>query len=72
MQLVGGVDLLVTAGSHPTQAIVSTNFLIVDTSFVYNVIIRQPTLNALRAIVLMYHLALKFPTPIGVGVILGN
>lgn len=60
------------AGSHSTQATISTNFLIVDALGVYNAIIKKPTLNALRVIASTYQLALKFPTPAGVGVIHGN
>lgn len=47
IQPCGEVKLLVMVGSHPTQATILTNFLIVDTPGVYDAIIRRPTLNAL-------------------------
>lgn len=72
MQPFGGVELLVTVGSHLTQVTVSTNFLIVDAPFIYNAIIGQPTLNALRAVVSTYHLTLNFLTPTRVEVVYGN
>ena len=43
-----------------------------DRPSVYNVILGRPTVNALKAVVSMYHLAPKFPTPSGVGVFRGN
>lgn len=58
----GGVELLVTVGNHLAQAIVLNNFLIVDTSGVYNAIIRMSTLNTLWVVASTYHPALKFPT----------
>lgn len=63
-----GVKLLITTSSHPTQATVLTNILVVDAPFVHNVIIGQPILNALRVVALTYHLALKFPTLAEVGI----
>lgn len=68
----GGVELLVTMGTYPAQAAILTNFLMVDTPDIYNAIIGCPTMNTLRAVASTYHLALKFPTPARVGVILGN
>lgn len=65
----GAVELLVTTSSHRAQAIVLTNFLVVDASGIYNTIIGRLTLNALRVIASTYHLALKFPTLVGVGVV---
>ena len=35
-------------------------------------ILGRPTLNALKAMVFAYHLAMKFPTPSGIGVFRGN
>lgn len=64
--------LLVTAGSHPAQATMLTNFLVVDTPGIYNAIIGRPTLNTLRAIASTYHLALKFSTLAEIVVTQGN
>lgn len=64
-----GVELLVTAGSHPVQATVMSNFLIIDTPGVYNAIIGRLTLNTLQAVASTYHLALKFPMLVGIEVV---
>lgn len=69
---LGSVELPMIIGCHLGQAKVFTNFLMVDTSLVYNVIIRRPILNALQAGALIYHLVMKFFTAVGVGVIYGN
>ena len=47
-------------------------FIVVDRPSVYNVILGRPTLNALKAVVSTYHLAMKFPTSDGIGVFRGN
>lgn len=64
----GGVELLVIAGSHLAQATMLSNFLIVDILRVYNAIIGRPTLNTLQVVAFTYHLTLKFPTLVGIGV----
>ncbi|GMN66109.1 hypothetical protein TIFTF001_035194 [Ficus carica] len=47
-------------------------FIVVDRSSVYNIILRRLTLNALKAVVSTYHLAMKFPISNGVGVFRGS
>ena len=47
-------------------------FLVVKCPSVYNVILGQPSLNNLKAITSTYHLAMKFPTDGGVGVVRGD
>lgn len=69
IQLVEGVELIMKVDSHLTKVIVFTNFLMVDTPSVYNIIIGRLNLNALRAIASTYHLAMKFPIATGVSVI---
>lgn len=66
------VKLLITAGSHPAQATVSTNFLIVDSLSAYNTINGWLTLSALWEVAFTYHLALKFPKRAGKGVVHRN
>lgn len=44
----------------------------IDIPLVYNVIIRHPILKALWVVTSTYHLAMKFPTIAGVGIIQGN
>ena len=47
-------------------------FLVVDRPSVYNIILGRSTLNALKAVVSTYHLAMKFLIPIDVGIFRGN
>ena len=68
----GMIALPVTMGEVPAQTIRMINFLVVDRPSVYNVIIGRPTLNSIRAITSTYHLAMKFPTDFGIGVIMGD
>ena len=42
-----------------------TEFLIVDCPFAFNEIIGRPLLKALKAVNLIYHLIMKFPTAEG-------
>ena len=48
------------------------DLLLVDQHSTYNAIINRPTLNAIRAIVSTYHLAMKFPVGNLVGEIRGD
>lgn len=59
VQLDGRVNLLVIIDNHLAQATILNNFLIMNTSEVYNAIIKKPTLNVLRIVTSMYHLALN-------------
>ncbi|KAL0313554.1 UNVERIFIED_CONTAM: hypothetical protein Sradi_5754700 [Sesamum radiatum] len=43
-----------------------------DVPSAYNVILGRPTLNAFQAIIFMYHIKIKFPTPGGVGEVQGD
>ena len=45
------------------------DFLVVDKPSAYNIILGRPTLNAVKAMVSTYHLAMKFPTPFGEGIL---
>ena len=59
----GIISLSVTAGTYPTQITKKVDFLIVDCPSSYNVILRWPTLNWLKAATSTYCLKVKFPTP---------
>jgi hypothetical protein len=72
VQRMGVVTLPVTTGTSPRQAIVMTDFLIVDWPSAYNTIIGRPTLNKLRAITSTHHLKMKIPTDNGVGEVKGD
>ncbi|GMN49779.1 hypothetical protein TIFTF001_018933 [Ficus carica] len=68
VRAVGTVHLPVTIGDGPEKATRMVEFIIVDRPSVYNVILGRPTLNALKAVVSTYHLAMKFPTGDRIGV----
>ena len=68
----GIVTLTVIAGTYPTQVTKEIDFLIVDYPLTYNVILRRPALNRLRAVMSTYHLTVKFPTTYGVEEIRGD
>ena len=72
MQLVGTVTLPVVVGAYPQQVAKDVNFLVVDCSSSYNVIIGRPTLNSWKAVMSTYHLSVKFPTENGVGEVQGD
>ena len=67
VQPVGTVTLPVVVGSYPQQITKSVNFLVVDCSSSYNVIIGRPTLNSWKAVTSTYHLSVKFPMEYGIG-----
>ena len=64
------ISLLVVVGSYPQQINKEVNFLVVDCSFLYNVIIGRPTLNSWR--VATYHLSVKFAIEYGIGEVQGD
>ncbi|GMN29278.1 hypothetical protein TIFTF001_046327 [Ficus carica] len=68
----GTVRLPVTIGDGPERVTRMVELIVVDRPSVYNVILRRSTLNALKAVVFTYQLAMKFPTGSGVGVFRGN
>ena len=72
MQPLWMIELPVLMGNHPQQASSITNFVVVEAPSAYNVILRRPTLNQAKAVVLTYSLVVKFPTPQGVGILRGD
>ena len=69
---LGMVTLQLVASTHPKQAMMKVNFLVVDCPSAYNVIIGRPTLNRLRAITSTYHLLVRFPIENGIGEMKGD
>jgi len=63
---------MVTAGLYPFQVTNKHNFLVVDSSSSYNMIIGRPTLNRWKVATSMYCLKVKFPTEQGIGEIRGD
>ncbi|GMN60600.1 hypothetical protein TIFTF001_029691 [Ficus carica] len=72
VRTAGTVSLLVTIGDGPERVTRMVEFIIVDRPSVYNAILGRPTLNAIKAVVCTYHLAMKFPTEGVIGVFRGN
>ena len=68
----GMIKLPVTTGTAPASRTLLATFVVVDCPSAYNAVIGRPILVELRAIISMWHLAMKFPTDAGVGCVLGN
>ena len=66
---LGSVQLVLTLGDHPHQAITTVRFLIVDAPSAYNMLLSRPSLNAIRAIPSAYHMVIKFLTANGAGMV---
>ncbi|RWW75919.1 hypothetical protein BHE74_00016018 [Ensete ventricosum] len=62
---VGVATLPVTFDDEPRTKTFMVPFMVVKLPSAYNVIIGQPTLNKLRAIVSTFHRSMKFPTSTG-------
>ena len=66
------IELPVLMGTHSQQALVITNFVVVEAPLAYNVILERPTLNQASVVVSTYSLVVKFPTPQGTGILRGD
>ena len=66
------ISLPIVVGSYPQQMNKEVNFLVVDCSSLYNVIIRRPTLNSWKATMSIYHLSAKFLIEYGIGKMQGD
>ena len=66
---LGSIQLVLTLGDPPCQATTTVRFLIVDAPSAYNVLLRRPSLNAIKAIPSAYHMVIKFPTINRVGMV---
>ena len=71
MLRLGSIQLMLTLGDPPCQAITEVRFLIVDTLSAYNKQLGRPSLNAIRTVPYAYHMVIKFPTANGVGMVRG-
>ncbi|GMN39714.1 hypothetical protein TIFTF001_008941 [Ficus carica] len=72
VRAAGTVCLSIIVGDGQERAIRMVEFIVVDRPSVYNIILGRLILNALKSVVSTYHLAMKFPTPGGVGLFRGN
>ncbi|XP_022867175.1 uncharacterized protein LOC111386905 [Olea europaea var. sylvestris] len=68
----GIVGLPMTLGSEGWQVTHIITFEVVRTPMAYNAIRGRPLLNKIRAVISTFHLAMKFPTYSGVGVVRGS
>ena len=68
----GIVTLTVTVRSYPQQLTRQLDFLAIDCSSSYNVIIGRPTLNRWKAVMSTYCLKVKFPIKNGVREVKGD
>ena len=62
----------IIVGTHSRQLTRQLDFLVVDCSSSYNVIIGKPTLNKWKATAFTYYLKVKFPIDNGVGEVKGD
>ena len=72
MLLLGSIQLELTLGDPPCQAMTTVRFLIVDSPSAYNVLLGRPSLNTIKAIPSTYHMVIKFPTTNKVGMVQGD
>ncbi|XP_012857161.1 PREDICTED: uncharacterized protein LOC105976442 [Erythranthe guttata] len=69
---MGEVELPVSLGEDPCQITKLIKFLIVDKPSPYNVILWRPAIHTFKSVPSSYHQKWKFPTPYGMGEILGD
>ena len=64
---LGTTTIPVTLGEVPQVKMVMVTFMVVELPSAYNAILGRPTLKKFRAVISIYHRAIKFPTQEGVG-----
>ena len=69
---IGAITLPVTVRDYHQQLTKDVTFLVVDYSSAYNAILGRLALNSWKAIILTYHLMIKFPTEYEVGEVRGD
>ena len=69
---LGSIQLVLTLGDPPCQAITTVRFLVVNATSAYNMLLGRPSLNAIKAIPSAYHMMIKFPTTSGVWMVQGD
>ncbi|GAV73704.1 hypothetical protein CFOL_v3_17187 [Cephalotus follicularis] len=63
MNLVGVISLSMAIGEETCQVTIFVSFLVIKMPSTYNVILGHPSLARIKAVVLIPHLKMKFPTP---------
>ena len=69
---LGSIQLVLTLGDPPCQAMTTARFLVVDGLSAYNMLLGRPSLKAIKAIPFVYHMMIKFPTVNRVGMVRGD
>lgn len=69
---IGAVSLVVTFGEYPLSVTKMMEFMVVNTTSTYNAILGRPILIGQGAVASVRHLAIKFPTSKGIGIIRGD
>ena len=68
---MGVISLPMTIEDYPRQSYVMANFLVIDQPSAFNVVLGRLSLRALKAIISIYHLLIKFSTLNGMGQVRG-
>ncbi|XP_012830437.1 PREDICTED: uncharacterized protein LOC105951528 [Erythranthe guttata] len=69
---MGEIELPVSLGEDPCRITKLIKFLIVDKPSPYNIILGRPAIHTFKSVPSSYHQKWKFPTPYGMGEILGD
>ena len=64
--LEGTIKLAVTLGEPPRTMTVMINFLPVKCPLAFNGVLGRPLLKALKAVMSIHYLTMKFPTTVGI------
>lgn len=58
----GALELLIIMGSLPRCVLLQQNFMVIDITLAYNVILGRPMLHQINIVINTRYLTLKFPT----------
>lgn len=67
----GRIELVVIMGEYSLTSNIMADFLVIEGSSAYNALFEIPILKDLKAVTLIYHLGVKFPTSEGIGYVQG-
>ena len=59
---MGVITLPMTVVEYPRESYVMADFLVIDQLSAFNTVLGRPSLRALKPIISIYHLLIKFPT----------
>ena len=72
VKVQGVVTLLLTLGEEPKTTTTMVDFIVVKVPLAYNVLLGQPSQNALRVVGSSPYLKVKFSMPYGIGIVKGD